>query len=168
MRPYAETLIKYLVISIVSLAVAVALFYVGGSFAEVIGSDDRILQLSFKAGGALAGFIIIFMLSLRVIVILDKKHRAFSISRIFLNGAPRKPMGNDDKCLCKLRLLNSQTGVDREVELKYGWEAGYFTVYPKPNVIGPDDIYSVKLELGDKALQSEFYSAYTPIISMGS
>jgi hypothetical protein len=46
-----------------SLLAAVILFQFGSSAAEVTGQEGTFLGFTFKAGGALAGFIIIYVLS---------------------------------------------------------------------------------------------------------
>ncbi len=56
----------YLVLVCVSTISALILFQFGDSMAEVTGHPDK--AFSFQAGGAIAGFLIVFWLSTRVIV----------------------------------------------------------------------------------------------------
>lgn len=72
MRLINHPVIAYIIISFVSLGGAFLFFKGAGSFAEVIGPENKMLGFSFRAGGAIAGFIIIFILSKRALLAFDK------------------------------------------------------------------------------------------------
>jgi len=65
-------IISYAIIFFFSIVAALLFFIMGGSVAEISGQGETFLGLSIKAGGAIAGFVIIFILSLRVIERLNK------------------------------------------------------------------------------------------------
>lgn len=68
MRKLDHPLLSYFVICAASLICAFALFQAGGSLAELMGNEDTVLGFGFKAGGAVAGFILIFALSVRTLL----------------------------------------------------------------------------------------------------
>lgn len=72
MRYINRSVIAYLIISVVSLGAAFLFFKGAGSFAEVIGPENKALGFSFRAGGAIAGFIIIFILSQKAVLNFDR------------------------------------------------------------------------------------------------
>ena len=63
---------NYLMIGVFSIIAAILLFNVGSSFAEVTGQQNTVLGVTFKAGGVIAGFLIIFLLSPGVIEKIEK------------------------------------------------------------------------------------------------
>ena len=60
-------IISYAIIFVFSIVAAILFFLIGGSVAEISGQGDTFLGLSIKAGGAIAGFVIIFILSIRAV-----------------------------------------------------------------------------------------------------
>lgn len=65
-----RTLVIYLAISTVSALVATLVWFLGDNIAEVAGQSEY--GLSFKAGGSLAAFIIVMLISNHMIIQLDK------------------------------------------------------------------------------------------------
>ena len=60
-------IVSYIIMGIFSIVAAVICFQIGGSFAKVSGQQGTPLGVGFEAGGALDGFLTIFLLSQRVI-----------------------------------------------------------------------------------------------------
>ncbi len=100
----------YLVITSVSLVCAVLLFKAGGSLAEVTGEEGTVLGFGFKAGGAIAGFIIIFALSFKDFEKLVAKLPQATINRVYVKRAPKNDASSNGKFECKLWLYDTETG----------------------------------------------------------
>ena len=75
-NPLDRPVTDYLVNILCSLVVAVICFKLGGSLAEVSGNEKSFLGLTFKASGALAGFIIVFLLSKKALEKLRREAAA--------------------------------------------------------------------------------------------
>jgi hypothetical protein len=58
-----EPLVRIVVLFALSVAAATLFYFLGGSLASASGNSDTILGFSFKATGAIGGFVIIFALS---------------------------------------------------------------------------------------------------------
>lgn len=75
-----QPMVSFIIMGIFSTAAAVIFFQIGGSVARVTAEDNQLLQASIEAGGALAGFIIVFSLS----------HRAYTKIRALNSGTSRR------------------------------------------------------------------------------
>ena len=53
-------MVQYLVVGSFGVAAAYLFFSIGGSLAEVAGQEKTLLGISFKAGGAFAGFLVFY------------------------------------------------------------------------------------------------------------
>jgi len=107
-------IITYVIIFFLSIVAALLFFLIGGSVAEISGQADTFLGLSIKAGGAIAGFVIIFLLSLRVIERLNKitpKDEASRLLREFILLIDPHPTGSSISSLtCTYCLYDTDTG----------------------------------------------------------
>src|SRR5206468_2289550 len=65
-------MVQYMIVASCGLLVAFLLFKIGGSFAQVTGQENSVIGVSFEAGGAFAGFLLVFLLSVPVISKLRK------------------------------------------------------------------------------------------------
>ena len=97
---------------IFSVAAAVIFFQIGGSVAEVSGQEGTLIGVGFEAGGALAGFVIIFLLSLRGIGKLKQiTPEVNRLLREYILRAPVDSFGPTDETLvCRYMLFDTETG----------------------------------------------------------
>ena len=122
--------VNYLIIIATSLFVALICFNLGGSLAEVSGNESNIF--TYKASGALAGFIIVFFLSQWVLQRLRKeaaaRREAWAIPvKVFVQAEPDfDPPA--DKYKCEATLFNEDTGERRTLQIAPRFEAGFLTV----------------------------------------
>jgi hypothetical protein len=104
---------------------------VGGSIAEITGEDKTIIGITFRASGAIAGFIIIFYLSTKIIDKLERIDRTtkemIMHMKLYLIGKP-KNFSRQHKYICKYCTFNEETGIKKNSEIDYRWEAGYLTI----------------------------------------
>jgi hypothetical protein len=92
MQKYLDhPVIRYLIISVTSIVAAVLFFRLGGSLAEISNSDSPIVGITFRAGGALAGALIFFLLSYRFI---EKPSDSFRV-KVHISKNPRNFSDND-------------------------------------------------------------------------
>lgn len=162
-----EPLIKYLIITSVSLICSVLLFKAGGSLAEVTGEQGTLLGFSFKAGGAVAGFIIIFALSFKIFDKLASQQPHVSINRIYVKGAPKDNGSSDNKYVCTLWLYDTDSGKERTMSPKFGWENGMLTIYLLRSDLRLTDYFKVIIENGtDVKWESETYDSRAPRIDL--
>lgn len=120
--------VDYLVIIFCSLLVALICFLLGDSLAKVSGNDANFLGFTFEAGGALAGFLIVFALSRRV---LERLRREATAARdllaipvsVYVETQSRfDPPATKYKCEAKL--YNVNTGETRTLPMQPGLENG--------------------------------------------
>lgn len=120
--------IDYLVIIVCSLGVALFCFLLGDSLAKVSGNDANFLGFTFEAGGALAGFLIVFALSRRVLEGLRKQATAARDTlaipvSVYVETNPRfDPPAS--KYRCEAQLYNVDTGETRTLPMQPGLENG--------------------------------------------
>lgn len=105
-------MVSFIVMGIFSTIAAIIFFQISGSVASVTAEDNQLLQASIEAGGALAGFIIVFSLS----------HRAYSRIRELDGGSSRRlreyilrvPTNGynprDPGLLCQYKLYDQESG----------------------------------------------------------
>lgn len=58
--------VSYFLMGVSSIIATVIFFLIGGSYAEFSGQENTFAGITFKAGGAIAGFVIILFTSLNV------------------------------------------------------------------------------------------------------
>lgn len=140
-------IIRYIIMSVFSVAAALIFFQLGGSLAEVTGQEKTFLGFSFEAGGAVAGFVIIFALSLKGIEklaeITPKEKR---LLREFILRIPAPPAGPTESALvCTYRLYDQDAGGWGEWKpIEYVREGRGLRIYV--GEMEPRHIISVKLE----------------------
>ena len=161
MRVLREPIVKYLVIAVFSICAAVILFQIGGSLAEVTGQQDTLLGVSFKAGGAVAGFILIFLISMKAIERLQVEEERRINVKLHLVGKPERFDRQDTTYVCKYWLFNEETGERQELSSRHRWEAGYLTLDVRE--VGPDDMIKVRIENAQqKVWESQFFHPRAP------
>jgi hypothetical protein len=113
MNKFNHPVIVYVVISLVSLGCAVALFLLGGSLAEITGNNNSLLGFTFKAGGAIAGFILIYAFSHRTILKFNEKLQGtaddykMELQKIMYDGTYLKYTSNEFRKKSWKNLTNS-------------------------------------------------------------
>ncbi len=129
-NPLDHPVVDYLVNILCSLLVAIICFELGGSLAKVSGNEESVLGLTFEASGALAGFIIVFLLSKKALERLRSNaaaRRELSTVRVKVyvlsKGFDRKT-----RYQCEASLQNETTGATRTAQVTPRWEAGYLTL----------------------------------------
>lgn len=141
-----DPIIIYAIVSAISLIIAILMFKLGDSLAEVTGNEDTLYGIGFKASGLLGGFIIIFWLSQSMILKFSKieeklKNQQINL-KIYLKGKP-DPFKRTIDYKCSYTLFNESTGHKRSDGCEHRWEAGYLTL-DIPNV-NNDDLVQVKV-----------------------
>lgn len=146
MRYLDHPVVVYSIMFIFS-AVAAWVFSLGaGSIAEVTRPADEVFGIGFKAGGAVAGFMLIFYMSGRAFSRLDKvlaKERRINM-KLHLVGDPEAFDHQDSSYMCKYSLFDEGTGDRREFDTKHRWEAGYLTLDVRE--VGANDLITVRIE----------------------
>jgi len=121
---FDRPVIDYLVIIVCSLAAALICFKLGDSLAKVSDNDANFLGFTFEAGGALAGFLIIFALSLQVLERLRRARDMLAIPVSVYVETPAKFAPPASKYRCEATLYNVDTGETRTLPMQPGWENG--------------------------------------------
>ena len=125
-RVIEQPLVVYLVIGAFSLLSAWICWQLGGSVAEVVTPDDRVLGASIKLGGAIAGLAAMLLLSvwiLRKIHELDPVDRSL---RVFL--IPREHFQASSSYTCHVNVYDGENGDERPFEITPRRENGYLTI----------------------------------------
>jgi hypothetical protein len=119
-------IVRYLIISGTSILASVIFFELGGSLAEISNTNDSFVGFSFKAGGALAGFLIFFLLSYRFI---ERPANAPMRIKLHVTKSPKNFSDKDgSNYTCTGVVYNPDTNEERRIPLITRWEAGYLTM----------------------------------------
>ena len=157
-------MVQYLIVGFLGMSAALLLFEIGGSFAKVTGQENTAVGVSFEAGGAFAGFLLVFLLSASVIARLQRiqqLNRQFH-PRIHLICKPR--FSQVAQYQCRLTLYNEESGARRETPAEVWWDAGHLTITVRD--AGPNDMVSVRLESGTQIWESGVFHLGTRDVSM--
>lgn len=127
-------LVRLLVLAMLSLTAAILLFLLGDSFAEVTQATPGV-GFSFKAGGALAGFLIIFR------VLQKQLARSVPVTKLHLEGAPSFDRRGTYRCAYEI--FNDENGERRHVTVKPRWEAGFLTIDVRD--VGHNDLIAIEV-----------------------
>lgn len=167
MKTLDHPIIYYLVISIVSLACAILLFYLGGSLAEVSGDENGWMGISFKASGGIGGFIIIFWLSQKVILKFSEG-QANGDQKINIKVYLQSKEGEFDRSnttyFAEYNIFNEDTGDNQKFETTPFWEAGFLTVQARN--VGDSDYLTIKVkDSADNIWESDSFHSRSPKIA---
>ena len=135
--------IIYIIIFLFSAVAAIIFYIFGGSIAEVTNQKDTWLGISFRATGALGGFIIIFFVSLKALERIERIKGKLKI-RLYLRGIGENFQRNI-QYNCEYIIFNQETGDRIEKPITHRWdEGGFFTL----DVIdlSPDDLIAVRIK----------------------
>lgn len=167
MKKFNHPILTYLTIALISCASAAALFELGGSLAEVTGNEENLLGLGFKAGGAVAGFIIIFWLSQIVILKLyDNYHKANPTInvKVYLTARPNTFSRRDGSFQAEYTVFNEDTGESKTFPTKPFWEAGYLTILTRD--VGDKDYLTIKITNSENvSWESDAFHSRSPKIA---
>lgn len=155
-------LIMYLVIGIFSVGAAYLFWIIGGNAAKVL-SNNAIAGVSFELGGAVAGFVSVFLVSLWAFKELHKLHPATRRIKVFL--IPRDQFPASENYTCKVWIYDSENGNERAVELTPRREAGHLTV----DLRDLQNAETFRIELcnsQNKKWQSEYHHVDAPRAEM--
>ena len=136
-------IVRYLIIGFFSVGASIVLFLVGDSLAEVFGEEGTILGFGFKASGAVAGFLITFWTSPRMIERLQPASDPVNLT-LYLSGEPVQFSSGHNDYRCEGRVYNKRTGKERRFPLRPRWEVGFLTVDFRD--IRADDLISVRVQ----------------------
>ncbi len=151
--------VVYAIMISMSLVAAVICFQVGGSVAKVTQNDATWIGFTFEAGGALAGFVIVFLLSSRV---LDRINAARPAERQLIREYLIRLQGVGDPRGVRLRysLFDTEAGDWGEwKEASYTLEPGALKVHV--HEMQPRHVIKLRAEDGQQAVwESENDHAY--------
>ena len=141
-------IVSYIIMGIFSVAASVICFQIGGSIAEVYDQEGTLIGVGFKAGGALAGFVIIFLLSVRVIDKL-KQITPDVVTRLLREYILRTGADSfnptDEAIVCRYMLFDTEgEGWGEWNEISYVRAAGGLKIYVRE--MKPHNIIRVELE----------------------
>lgn len=163
MKFLKHPIVVYAVISATSLIVAAFLFIIGGSVAKLAGHDDTLVGISFEAGGALAGFIIVFYVSYKVIIGLYEKLNSVNPRiniKVYLQTNSQHFPRNDNYT-ASYAIFNEETGESEERIAQILWDAGYLTIHAME--IGEKDYLTVKIKnSSQKTWESDSFHSRSP------
>lgn len=139
-------MVSYIIMGIFSSVAALIFFLIGGGVATVTGQGGTLIGVGFEAGGALAGFVIIFLLSSRVITNLRKmtpeEQRSLREYILHVREDAFIPRG----LICRYRLYDTDTGDWGEwKQISYTREAGA----PKILVTEMEQRHIIRIRLED-------------------
>jgi hypothetical protein len=163
MKKIDHPIILYMIISSVSFVCAFAFFKIGGSLAEITGSEGNPLGFTFKAGGAIAGFLLLFAYSRNTMLKFYERKRTLVNVRVYLQG---KPLGfvRSHAYEAIYKTFDEDTGDAKEYPTTPCWEAGYLTVIVK-NVTEKDFI-TIRIKNSEATIwESESFHSRSPKVA---
>jgi hypothetical protein len=143
-------IMSYIIMGIFSSIAAVIFFLIGGSVAAVTAEDNVLVKAGFEATGTIAGFVIIFLLSFRVLAKLkqasptEKKLLREYVLRSESNGFDPR----DTSLTCAYKLYDTESGgwSPQWKEISHVRAAGGLKIFVSE--MGPSHLIRVKLEDG--------------------
>lgn len=126
---FDHPMFKFILIATFSVASAHFFWMLGGSAAKIVAEDNKSLGLGIELGGAIAGFVAVFWISLKVAERLHGLTSPGAPSRklkIFL--VPRELFARDDQYVCDVSIYNEDTGDERTQSGMPRRENGHLTI----------------------------------------
>lgn len=161
-RTSQNVIFLYLVTAGFSTLSALIFFQLGGSLAHITGKTD--FGFGFKAGGAIAGFLIVFWISIKALEKLyglSALSADFSKMKIYLFGTPENFNRQDSSYKCKYFLYNEETGEKREFDTDFRWENGYLTI--DLDDVGQHDLIFVRVQNSEnKVWECDYFHSRSP------
>jgi hypothetical protein len=143
-----HALVRYIVTATVSLIVAILLFHIAGSVAELTKSSAT-TGITVQAGGAFAGFVITFTMSERFMNKTEALRKTARFNTIlYVVKKPKNFSRREGQFTCTGYFYNRETNEKRESNLSPHWEAGVLTL----DFLGvrPNELIGAKIDLGDR------------------
>ncbi len=158
-------LTKYVIIGTFSVTAAYILWMIGGNFAEVV-SAEPLLGVTFKLGGAIAGFAAVFWLSLSA---FERLYRLapppLPPRRLKIFLVPRDLFVKEDDYACEVTVYDEDTGSDRTLELRPRRENGHLTIDLRD--LRDTERFRIQMRAsGDKLWRSEYCHPAAPRAEM--
>ena len=153
-----QPLVMYLVIGTFSCAAAYLFWMIGGNFAKVV-SPETFLGVSFELGGAIAGFVSVFLVSLWAFKQLHKLSRTESpLRKIKVFLIPRDQFPSNDTYSCEVSIYDDEEGEDRTVHINARRENGYLTIDLRD--LRDHDRFRIIVK---NSAKQEWHSEYCPV-----
>jgi hypothetical protein len=143
--------VRYLIVAVFSTSASLLFFSLGGSLADISNNEHSYLGLSFKASGAVGGFVLLFFASIKAIERLTPRPPDPKMHvRVYLVGTPEGFL-REGAYICEGRVFDGETGDKRRFNAELRWEMGFLTV--DFHNVGRDDILGAKISDGGRAWQ---------------
>lgn len=156
-----ERLQHVLILALASLVIAGACFYLGGVIAEA-ASASPLMGVTFKAGGALAGFVIAFLLLFYAYLNIGATSLLLRVTVNLQNGQFVR-LGK--AYAAKVTVLKQASGSRHESDAGAIWEAGGLTVHLRG--IEHDDLVMIAVIDGQGGRwESDFFSPLSPSLTV--
>jgi hypothetical protein len=140
-----------LILTVVSLGVAAACYYLGGIIAEASGKEPGV-GASFKAGGSLAGFLISFGA-------LFYAYRSMGGTALMFRVTVLPKQGRFNRAgsafTATITVMKPKSGRKSEHNGEVVWEAGGLTVHLRN--MEEDDMVMIALSDGANRWESDFF-----------
>ena len=155
---------RYLIIAAVSLLAATLCWKLGGSFAKVV-SAEPVAGFTFELGGAIAGFVTVFWISLRALVRLDAASRG-ALRRVKVFLIPPEEFAKDLTYSCTVSIYDDETGDARDLgNVMPRREAGHLTVDIRD--LTPNERFRVEVrDAANRTWRSEYHHPAAPRTEM--
>jgi hypothetical protein len=156
-----ERLRHLLILAVASFLVAVACFYLGGVIAEA-ASANPIMGVTFKTGGALAGFVIAFVLLFFAYQRIGATSLMLKVTVSLQTGQFARTGTNYS---AKVTILKRASGDRHEMDAGVIWEAGGMTVHLRD--IEQDDLVMITVvDTYGGHWESDFFSPLSPSLTL--
>ncbi len=158
-----SSLDKVLILAVAALIIATACFFLGGIIAEVTKSTP-IQGLTFKAGGALAGFLISFAALFFALQKLEPDPRRPSYLMLTVAvtlGSKKLPRTGQYRAT--ITVLKPLTGIKEVQQTNAIWTAGNLTVHLL-NIERDDLVMIVLTDEKSSQWESEYFSPLSPTV----
>ena len=150
-----------LVLAGASLVIATACFFLGGIIAEA-ASASPIMGVTFKTGGALAGFLISFGALFYGYKNINDTSLILKVAVTLQEGTFSK---RDNLFSARMTVLKSISGAKATSDTEAIWEAGNLTVHLRD--LEQDDLVMIQVtDSKGGRWKSEFFSPFCPKITL--
>jgi len=164
-RIFDHPITMYLVIGAFSVVAAYLFWMIGGNFGKVV-SQEPALGVSFELGGAIAGFVSVFLVSLWAFKQLHQLPPVPSpLRKIKVFLIPRDQFPSHDTYSCKVWVYDDEIGEDRTIAVTPRRENGYLTVDLRD--LRDNERFRIELRnSANKVWQSEYCPVAAPRAEM--
>ncbi|MEW6212957.1 MAG: hypothetical protein AB1631_31830 [Acidobacteriota bacterium] len=155
---------RYLIIGTFSVLAAYLFWMIGGNFAKVV-SQEPVVGVSFELGGAIAGFVSVFLVSLWAFKQLNQlQPTSLPLRRLKVFLIPRDQFP-EAMYSCKVWIYDDDIGEERMIEVVPRREAGHLTIDLRD--LRDNERFRIELRNStNQAWQSEYYPVSAPRTEM--